>query len=864
MSAVERIQSGIPDLDKALDNIRLGDNVVWQVSRLKDFQIFALPFVKQAIADGRNLIYIRFAAHEPLIDPALGVKTYQIDLSRKFETFTVEVHKIIEQEGFDAFYVFDCLSEIQVAWSTDLMMSNFFRVTCPYLFQLDTVAYFPIIRGKHSFEAIAKIRDTTQLFLDIYSKDELVYLHPLKVWNRYSGAMFLPHRVNCETKEVRTLTDGISISKFYSLLNESDSLNEELNTDSLHRDIQKLKAKYNEEGLNEKEVAYLCDVLMSRNSRICKLIQQYFTGEDFFAVRSRTIGSGLIGGKACGMLIARKIIETDAPDAAVFMEPHDSFYIGSDVFYTYIVENNCWSLRIRQRTKQEYLSVSAEFQEGLKKGTFPLDIREQFRHMLDYYGQSPIIVRSSSILEDGFGNAFAGKYESVFCPNQGNMEERLNAFEEAVRTVYASTMNPSALEYRISRGLQERDEQMAILVQRVSGSRYQQYYMPSVAGVGYSRYSYKWLPDMDSNAGMLRLVGGLGTRAVDRTEGDYPRLVSLDRPLSTIFSEVEMRHRFSQQYYDVIDIEKSEFRTFPLRDVLNWLPNYDKRAVLEHDTEAERLFSERGNYRDVYFVSCQGITRNEVLIHTMTEILKKLDEAYQYPVDIEFTINLGENNTFVYNLLQCRPLQMCKTGETVVIPEIDDKNVLVDMKGTSMGSSKIEYESAVIYVEPQRYYEAPYHRKPNVARAIHEINVYFKELRKKNSDSVQGILLMVPGRIGTSSPELGVAVTFADINGFTSICEIAYSKAGYHPELSYGSHMFQDFVEENLYYGAIYESEKTRIYQPELLVGREDIFSKICPQYPDENGMIHVYEMHKGECIMYHDMESERTVIKVV
>lgn len=863
MSAFERIQSGIPELDQALDNIRLGDNVVWQVSDLKDFQTFALPFVHQAIADGRNLIYIRFAAHEPLLDPAMGVKTYQIDLSQMFETFTVEVHKIIEQEGLDAFYVFDCLSEIQVAWSTDLMMSNFFRVTCPYLFRLDTVAYFPIIRGKHSFEAIARIRDTTQLFLDIYSKDDLMYLHPLKVWNRYSSTMFLPHMLNGRTKEVRTLTDGISISRFYALLNESDSFDEELNTDSLHRYFQDLRFKYEQEGLDEKELAYLYDVMMSRDPKICKLLQQYFTGEDFFAVRNRTIGSGLIGGKACGMLIARKIIEKDAPEAATCMEPHDSFYIGSDVFYTYIVENNCWDLRIRQRTKQEYLSVAAEFQEGLEKGTFPTDIREQFCHMLDYYGQSPIIVRSSSILEDGFGNAFAGKYESVFCPNQGKLEDRLKAFEKAVRTVYASTMNPSALEYRISRGLQERDEQMAILVQRVSGSRYHQYYMPSAAGVGYSRYSYKWLPDMDSNAGMLRLVGGLGTRAVDRTDGDYPRLLSLDRPLSTVFTEVAMKHKFSQQSYDVIDLEKNEFRTFPLSKVLNWLPNYDKNAILEHDTEAERLFSERGAYRAVYFASCQGLAKNKLFIHTMREILQKIDKAYEYPVDIEYTINLGENNAFVYNLLQCRPLQMSRSGDSVVIPEVEDTTLLFDITGSCMGTSKIEQESVIVYVDPQEYYECPYNRKPNVARAIYEINAYYKEVRKKNPDSIQGILLMVPGRIGTSSPELGVSVTFADINAFTSICEIAYSKAGYRPELSYGSHMFQDFVEEDIYYAAIYEDEKTRIYQPELLAGREDIFSKVCPNYPDENGMIHVYEMREGECIMYHDMESERTVIKL-
>ena len=138
--------------------------------------------------------------------------------------------------------------------------------------------------------------------------------------------------------------------------------------------------------------------------------------------------------------------------------------------------------------------------------------------MLSYYGQSPIIVRSSSFLEDGFGNAFAGKYESVFCVNFGPLEKRLAAFEDAVRKVYASTMDISALEYRLQRGLEKKDEQMSILVQRVSGSWAGPYYLPGVAGVGYSRCLYKTSHDADPTAGMLRLVVGLGTKAVDRTE----------------------------------------------------------------------------------------------------------------------------------------------------------------------------------------------------------------------------------------------------------------------------------------------------------------------------------------------------------
>ena len=145
MAAFDRVLSGIPEMDTAFDNIRLGDNVVWRVSDLAQFRLFMEPYVEQAVRDRRNIIYFRFASHEPLIADRPEVKTVRLPLSHRFETFTVDIHNVIEKEGKDAFYVFDCLSDLQAAWATDLMMGNFFRVTCPFLFILDTVAFFPIM-----------------------------------------------------------------------------------------------------------------------------------------------------------------------------------------------------------------------------------------------------------------------------------------------------------------------------------------------------------------------------------------------------------------------------------------------------------------------------------------------------------------------------------------------------------------------------------------------------------------------------------------------------------------------------------------------------------------------------------------------
>ena len=519
MAAFDRIKSGIPEMDTALDNIRLGDNVVWRVSDLSEFKLFMEPYIKQAIEDKRNIIYFRFASHEPLLEERPEIKRIVVPLSHRFETFTVDIHNEIEKAGRDAFYVFDCLSELQTAWATDLMMGNFFRVTCPFLFILDTVAFFPIIRGKHSVHAINKILDTTQLFFDVYSDKKTVYVRPEKVWNRNSDTLFLPHTYSPESGEFRPILDGVKSSRFYQTLGLAQRSAEEQYSDSWDKFFIRVKM-LRESGVDiTKECSRMCNIMMTRDSKMRDMVKKNFTPEDYFAVRDHMVGTGMIGGKSCGMLLARAIIRNKEADISEVLEPHDSFYVGSDMYYTYLVDNNLWDIRIKQRTEEGYFSLADEFASKIMGGSFTSVMREQFIRIIEYYGQDPYIIRSSSILEDGFGNAFAGKYESVFCANRGSLEERLSEFERAIKVVYASSMSLSALDYRKRRGLADRDEQMALLIQRVSGSYYGNYYMPCAAGVGYSYSPYRIMKDTDPTAGMLRLVMGLGTSAVDRTEG---------------------------------------------------------------------------------------------------------------------------------------------------------------------------------------------------------------------------------------------------------------------------------------------------------------------------------------------------------
>ena len=866
MAAFDRVKSGIAGIDQAFDNIRMGDNVVWQLTRLEDFRHVVKPYVRQALADGRDLVYIRFASHDELVEPHPAITRCELDPNEGFEPFTVKVRRIITEHGFDAFYVFDCLSELQVAWSADLMMGNFFRVTCPYLFILDTVAYFPIIRGSHSLSAVGKIRDTTQLFIDVFSDGTELFVHPLKVWNRQSPTMFAPHAVNLETQEAHPLTDSVETSRFYAVANDANAGEPDENTDSWDRFFGAVKARRAmgdlDKDATERLSAMMCNMMMTRDERMRTMVKAAFRIDDYLAVRGRMVGTGLIGGKACGMLLARKIVETELPQHREHLEPHDSFYIGTDVFYTYIVYNDAWKTRIDQINERGYGEAAEALRESLLSGTFPEDIRGGFQRILDYYGQAPIIVRSSSFLEDGFGNAFAGKYESVFCPNTGSPEERLLDFENAVRQVYASTMDRSALEYRLRNGLDHSEEQMALLVQRVSGSRVgDRLFMPTAAGVGYSHSAWCWMKDMDPEAGMLRLVMGLGTKAVDRTSRDFPRIASLDRPLATTARNTAEKHRFSQKYLEAIDLEARELCERPITAVQDELTAAARNAVLEHDREAETRLSERGRYQDVLFASCEGLVANRELMGMMSAILRTLQERYGTPVDIEYAINVGDGGRFVVNLLQCRPLKALDRAGGVEVPHLDESDTLFSIRDGSMGSSRASSVDLVILVDPRRYYNCPYAKKSLVAPLISTVNDRIKE-------TGETCLLLSPGRIGTSSPELGVPVSFADMSEMAAICEVAYSDAGYAPELSYGSHMFQDLVEAEMFYGALLEdASKTPVYRPEALSDGSlpsisDVTAEVLGTQEDDdlNGIVTVYGTSESGLTLWHDIVANESV----
>jgi len=400
MILYDKVSTGLKGFDQVIDHLRFGDNVVWQVDSISDYKKMANYFAESARTENMSLIYIRFANHEPILDASRDIKTYHIDARKGFESFATEIHNLIKEEGKRVFYVFDCLTDLLKYWHSDLMIGNFFKATCPYLYELDTVAYFAIKRNFHTYSTIANIRETTQLLLDLYQINDKTYIHPLKVWQRYSPTMFFPHFI--QGQEAICITSSSDASELFNSINRWEIRLDHWNT-IFNKAKRVLSFSNKQQEAVKKRLMYM---LIGSDSRMFQLCDRYFTLKDILDIASREIGTGFIGGKSVGMLLARKILEVEGGDRFTpFIEPHDSFFIGSDVFYTYIVQNGWWRFRTKQKTPEGYYKYAAELKEKLLHGSFPKDIQEQFIQMLEYFGQSPIIIRSSSLLEDNFGNA---------------------------------------------------------------------------------------------------------------------------------------------------------------------------------------------------------------------------------------------------------------------------------------------------------------------------------------------------------------------------------------------------------------------------------------------------------------------------
>jgi hypothetical protein len=834
--------TGLPGLDGLLKGILPGDNIVWQVDAIEDYVAFAAPYCEAAKRSGRRLVYFRFAKHEPLLPGDFGAEVHELRPEDGFESFIAGIHGVIAEAGRGTFYVFDCLSDLAVDWYSDQMLANFFVLTCPYLYDLETVTYFGLLRNRHSSYATGAISQTTQLLLDVYRHDGKLYVRPLKVQHRYSPTIEMLHV--WEGDEFEPVVSSAVVSEVLTSGKWGGGVDSEITTGSWERAF--IQAEELLESIRKGDAPpeagkplldRLLRMVLSRDEGMLQLVERHLTLEDIVRVRKRMIGTGLIGGKTLGMLLARAILRGHSERPAEILEAHDSFFIGSDVFYTYLVRNGVWWVRQNQRNPETFLDGADQARQNILTGRLPDHIVKQLENMLDYFGQAPIIVRSSSLLEDNFGNAFAGKYESVFCANQGSREKRLDDLLAAVRAIYASAMSERALQYRAQRGLLDRDEQMALLVMRVSGEMYERDFFPHMAGVGFSFNPYAWSEYIDPKAGVMRLVFGLGTRAVDRSDDDYTRLVALNAPNRRPESNFDEVRQHAQWRVDYLDLEANQLVSGNFPELVARHPGLPLEMVALQDSHEIRNRSHAS-----WVLTFDRVLGETKFVEDMREILSTIQTAYSNPVDIEFTVNFFEGGEYKINLLQCRTLQV-KGTEATALPsvEIEEDARIIAARGAVIGQSRLIDVDLFIYVVPEVYGYLPLQQRHEVARLIGEIN------RATAARAMGSIMLLGPGRWGTSSPSLGIPVSFADIDHVSVICEIVAMREDLVPDVSLGTHFLSDLVEMDMLYLALFPKQGENYIRAEFFEESPSILLDLAPSAEKWQDAVKVIDPRKSK-----------------
>jgi pyruvate,water dikinase len=841
------IRSGIERLDGIIQGFRLGDNVVWKVESLQDYVAFAEPFVEQAIEDGRRCVYMRFAPHGPILEPRDGLEIIHTDPSEGFDAFSGQVHRIIEERGREVFYVFDNLSALVVKWATDELLANFFQVTCPYLFELDTVAYFALTRGQHAHHAVARIRETTQVLIAVYNVKGRKYVHPLKVWDRYSPQMFLPHLVAEDGwSPVFSSGDAAEVAALASRKPLGIRAGVSAPWESVYHKLAQYREAPRTLPETAPEIAALKQefvrMMIGGHPEFRRLAEGCFGLDDLFRIRDRLIGSGRIGGKAAGMLLARRILAQyeGEVDFKTLLEDCDDFYVGSDVFFTFLVNNDLFRLRLQLMDDPE-LSWE-EFEEVERRflaGEFPPEVVAQFRNVLDYYGQAPIIVRSSSLLEDSFGSAFAGKYRSEFCANQGHPDQRLAVFLHAVKRVYASTLNPDVLSYKRKRGLAGRDEQMAILVQRVSGRVFGDFFLPALAGVAMSRNLYVWTNRIDPRQGAIRLVFGLGTRAVDRVGYDYPRMIPVSHP--HLRPEVGMKVvKYSQRQLDLIDLRANRFDTRAFREIVESI-DYPYLHLLVSEIKEGGLYDPiarcvQAPAGDLVLTFNNLIDRTP-FVSLVGEMVAELERVYGHPVEIEFTASIGAEGRVRINLLQCRPMAVPGLSRQVSLPDGVEPERVLFRSSRFIGGGVVDRIRHVVYIPAARYAAiASPDVKKSLGRVVGQVNACLRAIEGRE-------LIMGPGRFGSSNIDLGVNVTYADIENAAVLVEVAREEAGQMPEVSYGTHFFLDLVESETLYLAIYPADGGAEFNKRFFEEAPNVLCDLVPGVKEFEDLVRVIDV---------------------
>lgn len=669
---------------------------------------------------------------------------------------------------------------------------------------------------RHQFEVSFKLVEEILAIASRELSDDQI----LNLLQRWLGENRIDHLINILDDHASSLTD---------IIQAMDN----------HKEVVSDEASLSRPVLNALKVALIRRLISRRLDYISRL-KETVSIEDFYKLTDSLIiptkSHGQLGGKGAGLFMAKQILRIAGQNDPLLsnIKTPSTWHISSDGILDYVHHNRLEELlEYRYRYLAEIRLEYPNLIQLFKNCAFSPEMKQGLSMALDSMGDYPLIVRSSSLLEDSVEAAFSGKYKSLFLANQGTKSERLEALMDAISEVYASMFGPDAIEYRNERNLLDFQEEMGILIQQVVGTMVGKYYMPSFSGVAFSQNEFRWSSRIKRNDGLLRIVPGLGTRAVDRLGDDFPVLAAPGQPGLRVNTSVEETVRYAPKFMDVINLEKRKIETVKIEDVISeYGSQYPQvgKVFSTHKDGMIRRVTRLTDFENEYVIpTFEGLLSPEAgFLKTMRNILITLEQGCGFPVDIEFAAD-GEN---LY-ILQCRAQSSWEHCEEVHLKDKPNPDDIVFSADKYVSDGFIKKIDHVVYVDPLEYDNLKeLDQLVAVGRTVGRLNCI---LSKKS------FILMGPGRWGSRGDiKLGVQVTYSDINNTAALIEMAFQKGSYVPDLSFGTHFFQDLVEAGIRYLPLYPDDSSVIFNKAFFEKSENV---LCHILPDCGNLDHVVKV---------------------
>ncbi len=529
------------------------------------------------------------------------------------------------------------------------------------------------------------------------------------------------------------------------------------------------------------------------------IAKNVFSINDLIEINRRIIGKGCIGGKAAGLILANRILR-DSPDAEIRNSVHEAetYYIGDEEFFSFLSINNLldWADQI-YCDHDQIISNYAAIQNLFSTANFSKDILENFDRVIQDINGQPFIVRSSSMLEDGFDHAFSSLYSSIIVPNQGTHENGVLELCDAVRKIYASIFNPSAILYRARNGLLDYPERMAIIIQVLTGKRNGNYFFPDISGIGSSSSPFTWdskeavkKPD----EGYVRMSMGLGTRVTRRTGDDFSQFILMNNPEKnrSIFSEDVSRH--TQTEIDVINMKTNRVETMDIQDVItednpvfSWVVQTDQNGTLS--------FVPRGADFDQIYYNFGELIRKTSFTHLLNDMMQRLARNYKCPVLVEFAaqidLSIPGSPSFSIEINRCRATHFSEDmRKSYSFPTISSEKVFLTSR-LYIQSGFLKNIGYIIYIDPEEFHHLRKSDHPALVKEIYKLNKALADER---------FIFVSSFRWGTedNSP-MGISVQYDDISNAAALVEISGTRNGSISDPIAGTQFFHELIEANIY-----------------------------------------------------------------